>query len=256
MKIERISGLKGRMEAFKSCLADNGSVVELRDSGRIFDTFIGKPDSFAVFAYLYRRFGVPTIDTAADPKILFEYLFRVDGVLVSIHGSTGTSVYFKAYIPGRSVDTYLQRFDEFQDSLAARLHAKEIPYVNGNAFPELCVNKHRAEKNVKLWMDAARRLLSQDEYDVILETQRKSDNGDKISDEDYSRLQTITMGVSDHIYMKLVKPEIADAERDLFYPLFGEKAFPDIASVARDFCKELLVPYPVRDRHITINGIL
>ena len=81
MKIEKISGLKNHLDAFKSCKDSHGDIFELRDSQDIFHKIVGEPDSFAVLAYLFSRFGAPTIDNTADTKILFEYDFRVDGVL-------------------------------------------------------------------------------------------------------------------------------------------------------------------------------
>ncbi len=255
MKIKKLSGVKQSLDAYKATLDKDGEINELRNCQDIFHKTVGHPDAFAVLAYLYRRFGAPTYGNEANPKILFEYDFIVDGILITIHGNTGESVYFKAYIPGKSTDSYLKGFSEFRDSLIARLHAKDLPYVAGGDLPEMCVPANLVNKNAALWMKASTGILSEDEHRTISSLRSKSASGENLSPSEWETVFALTLKANRTISEKLIEPEITDDERDRYYPMFSPKAFPDVAAVAESFCKELLNPMPVRDQNLNINGI-
>ena len=255
MKIKKISSVKRLVKALDSCKVKGGNINELFGSRDIFRDVVGEPDAFAVFSYLFTRFGAPTITNSTDPDILFEYDFLVDGVLVSIHAVTGKSVYFDAYVPGLAADAYLKHFCEFKEAQIIRLHAKGVPCATGY-LPGYGINESYAKRNIELWMDVAQKCLTKEEYGFICGIQDKvdSDNCGGVTNEEWERAYAIARKVNEPIF-ELMDSDISSEERDLFYPMFGRKAFPDIASVVEAFCRELLTSVSVRDQSIDVTGV-
>ena len=254
MEIKKLTEVRQRNKAFEASLR-SGVAYPLNHCQDIFRKAVGTPDSFSVLAYLYRRFGAPTIGNNADPDILFEYDFLVDGFFVSIHGVVGDSVYFRAYIPGNAAGAYLNGYFKFCNSLIGRLHAKGLPYVAGGHLPEMCVPANLVNKNAALWMKASAGILSEDEHGTISSLRSKLASGENLSPSEWESVFALTLKANKTINEKLIAPEITGDERDRYYPMFGPRAFPDVAAVAEAFCKELLTSLHVRDQFINVNGL-
>jgi hypothetical protein len=70
---------------------------------------IGRLDSFASFAYLYNEYGEPTFNNSDEYKILYDYWFKFEDLVITIHASYHEFVYFGLFIP-------LKRYNVFAKS--------------------------------------------------------------------------------------------------------------------------------------------
>lgn len=254
MKINKISCIKELRDS------ENGLYTSILESQEIFNSIVGKPDAFAVLAYLFLRFGPPTLNNSHDSKILFEYDFHVDGVFITIHGNTGDNVYFRAYIPAGAAQDYLRRYNECVTDKTDRLHAAGIPYVNGCDVPEFSVPAALAQKNVELWNSVSAKYLEPEEKEYINHIRKKMlthsrHKGEKPSQKEINRFYNLTVKANNLIIKNEIESFVTEEEKRLFRPMFNRNAFPDITAVAEAFCRELLEPRPVRDKQININGI-
>ena len=124
-------------------------------------------------------------------------------------------------------------------------------------MPDFDVDEARAQRNVELWMEVAKKYITEDEYDFIRQVRGKAGSGreSEITSEEWNRVFVISQKANEPIYTEFVEPDITAEEKELFYPMFSGKAFPDIAAVAEAFCRELLTPVPIRDQSIDVTGV-
>lgn len=59
---------------------------------------LGELDTATSFMYLYRRFGEPTFNSNDEYKILYDYRFKFEDLLITINASYREFVYFSLHI--------------------------------------------------------------------------------------------------------------------------------------------------------------
>ncbi len=129
---------------------------------------IGKLDTATSFMYLYRRFEEPTLTNKDEYKILYEYIFKHEDIIVTIHASYHEHVMFSLNIPKKRLDEWFEKRTEFFKQLYEKY--SDIPFMPYAQLPfggDGWLAKEQHEKNWDLINKSSEKFFSKEDSDYI-----------------------------------------------------------------------------------------
>lgn len=208
---------------------------------------IGKLDTATSFMYLYRRFGEPTFTNKDEYKILYDYRFKHEDILVTVHASYYECVYFSLFVPQKRIASWQKNRNKFFRRLYKKYN--DIPFMPFAYLPykkalELTEAEH--QKNWDLIYAAMKTNFSKKDFDYI----RKQFISVKPDVEVFKMLMPLESKLCTEFRAKLTAAEIEELNN--FLP-----KIKDIAGLEKQcMCviNELKRGFYVRDVAINICG--
>lgn len=88
---------------------------------------LGTLDVATVFMYLFRRFEMPTFTNKDEYKILFDYRFKFEDLIISVHGSYYEHVNFSLHLPNKRYKEWVKGERKFAQELFDKNN--DIPFI-------------------------------------------------------------------------------------------------------------------------------
>ncbi len=167
---------------------------------------IGQLDTATSFMYLYRRFGEPTFNSDDEYKILYDYRFKHEDILVTIHASYHEFVYFSLHVPQKRFNEWSRKRNVFWKELYKKY--KDTPFMPYSMLPwggkTQGLTKAQHKKNWKLLDKASETFFSKEEG-IFIEEQLKSKEPDHKA---YEMLRPFESKLCKDFRAKLTKEEL------------------------------------------------
>ena len=208
---------------------------------------VGELDTATSFMYLYRRFGEPTFTNKDEYKILYDYRFKHEDLLVTAHASYHEFVYFSLHIPQKRLAKWHKNRTDFWKKLYKK-YGNEVfmpyamlPYGGTNGL-----TKAQNKKNWKL-IDAASETFFSKEDGNYIEEQFKSK---KPESKMYTMLRPFESKLCTDFRAKLTKKELDEINS------FGPKieSIDGLKEQCMLIANEFKRGFYVRDVAINIRG--
>jgi hypothetical protein len=166
-KIDKLS----KKENFETILSNDFRSILLKELGVL--------DTATSFMYLFVKFGVPTFSNKDEYKILYDYRFKHEDLIISIHASYRNHVMFSLSIPSKRFNEWRKKRTTFFSNLYKK-YKKEVympysilPYARPDGLSEI---QHK--NNWKL-IDVESELFFSKKDNLYIEQQFKSKNPNK-----------------------------------------------------------------------------
>lgn len=164
-----------KVKTFNTKIKYNNSLTEaFRD---MVAKRIGKLDTANSFMYLYRRFEEPCFTNKDEYKILYDYRFKHEDLLISVHASYYEFVNFSLHVPQKRFQAWINKRKSFWKDLYKKYHGE--PFMPYSMIPWQGLEgltKEESKKNLKLIDIAAEAYFSKEDNQFLEDNLNGSDN--------------------------------------------------------------------------------
>lgn len=195
--------------------------------------------------YLYRRFGDPNMNYNDDNKILYEYRFKHEDLLLIIHASYHKYVYFSIYIPKPRIKKWQNNRILFFKELYKK-YKKGVFMPYRSLFFGIPLTKNQIQKNWRLFFNEVENSLSKEEC-LYIESQLQSENADiKV----FEMLEPIEEKLYENFISQLTESELLELNKNI--PLLED--IENLKEQCEFIINEFLKGVYIRDVPINIKG--
>ena len=205
------------------------------------------------FLYLYRRFGVPCLDTNSEYKISYEYTFWYKGLYFILCGTTPDFVYLDCYYPKKYFRLQRDRYRKdvrnvFEKSLKENVLC--WPWACGfSQISDSLTKKQLKSYNTK-FDEEARVFFSKEDYNWLDTSQQV-----KLEGAEAEKCMNLMDGFYKYLQNKFKKWAGSDKViKTLFWSDYNLRYLPEVEKIVKAFCKEMLKTENIRDCSINIQG--
>lgn len=234
--------IKNKTPRFKSASILNDEFRSLVDSK------LGELDTANSFMYLYRRFGEPFMNNNDDNKILYEYRFKHEDLVLIIHASYHKYVYFSLSIPKSRLNKWQKDKTVFLKELY-RKYKNNVFMPFGSLFygiPLTILTKNQFQKNWNLFFKEVENSLSKEDCEYIY-TQFQSENPNRQS---FKMLEPIEKQLYKNFISNLTESERLELNKNI--PLLED--IENLKEQCEFLINEFLKGVYIRDVPINIKG--
>lgn len=212
------------------------------------EQILGELDTANSFMYLFRRFGAPLYTNEDEYKILYEYRFRYQDLVVCIHASYHQHVYFGVLVPISYRKDFFNKRVAFQRKLAKEtLKKDQIPFFGWSILDGSIKELLTETELKKLWdlVDAkGKEFFSAEVYKIF------NEHTGEISKELFDKWEPF-----DELLKKEFFDSLSEDQKKTLHAWWPElETVPELKAQFTGFFEELKRGFYVRDVAINIRG--
>jgi hypothetical protein len=235
------------IEKIKLAKGKSNSILT-EDFRKLVKEKLGELDTATSFMYLFRRFGVPSFDNKDEYKILYDYRFKYDDIIITIHASYHEFVYFSLHVASFYFSDWNKKRVDFIHRLINENQSSGIAFMPySDFFSAICeITPMQSKERWKIIDQEAQSYFTKEDYEYIDKQFSSKNPESKMFDMLFPFETYLCKKYRDSLSSSDVK------ELNHFIPTLSD--VPELRIKCLSFIRELKKGAYVRDCAINIKG--